>query len=491
MRKIIANVNEVKGPLDRFFSNCIGAGRAGEVMRYIPMQQLKKIQEECPFRYIRFHGLFHEEMNLVHRNEDGKLSFCFQYVDMLFDMLLENGIRPIAELGLMPDIMAKEEKYVFWWKMNISMPKDLDEWSQLVEAFVRHVTYRYGEEEIKRWYFEIWNEPNHPAFFTEYKNREEYYKLYDCAALTIKKVNPEYKVGGPATAGMVWIDETIAHCRQNHIPIDFITSHAYGVKGDFDADGTATTRLLPIDSVSNQVRRAGDVCKQEKLPLFLTEWSSSYSPRDPVHDSYFNAPYLLHTIKRSEGYADMFSYWTYTDVFEETEPPLTPFHGGFGLFNVQSIPKPSYHIYRFLHRLGDTELTCDDSDAYVCRSDSEVQVLFWNVVQPDQDCGNRRYFTRPLPAKELPDAELVLDGFEPGRDYTLTAETVGYKSGDPYHAYLDGNFTELPTREETAELIEKSKPKKTTFTVTADQNGTLHFTLPQKENQVDLVVVAL
>ena len=100
-------------------------------------------------------------------------------------------------------------------------------------------------------------------------------------------------------------------------------------------------------------------------------------------------------------------------------------------------------------------------------------------------------FTRPLPAKELPDAELVLDGFEPGRDYTLTAETVGYKSGDPYHAYLDGNFTELPTREETAELIEKSKPKKTTFTVTADQNGTLHFTLPQKENQVDLVVVAL
>ena len=144
MRTIKANLNQAKGKLDRFFSACIGAGRAGEVMRYIPMQQLKKMQSECPFCYIRFHGLFHEEMNIVHRNEDGTLSFCFQYVDLLFDSLLEAGIRPIVELGLMPDIMAKDKAYVFWWKMNKSMPSDMREWEMLIEETVRHLTYRYG-----------------------------------------------------------------------------------------------------------------------------------------------------------------------------------------------------------------------------------------------------------------------------------------------------------------------------------------------------------
>ena len=166
MRTIHANIKNEKGKLNRFFSECIGAGRAAEVMRYIPMKQLQQVQKECPFRYIRFHGIFHEEMDVVRRDENGNLSFCFQYIDMLFDSLLEIGIRPLVELGLMPDVIAEKKEYVFWWKMNISMPKIMEEWEMRIEAFLRHITYRYGAEEIKNWYFEVWNEPNHKSFFT-------------------------------------------------------------------------------------------------------------------------------------------------------------------------------------------------------------------------------------------------------------------------------------------------------------------------------------
>lgn len=67
MRTIKANINIEKGRLNRFFSGCIGAGRAGEVMRFSAMNQLKTIQKNCPFGYIRFHGIFHEEMNIVKR----------------------------------------------------------------------------------------------------------------------------------------------------------------------------------------------------------------------------------------------------------------------------------------------------------------------------------------------------------------------------------------------------------------------------------------
>ena len=88
MRNINTGISKEKGKLDRFFSACIGAGRAGELLRFPVMAQLERAQRECPFRYIRFHGLFHEEMNVVRRNEAGALEFSFAYTDMLFDKLL-------------------------------------------------------------------------------------------------------------------------------------------------------------------------------------------------------------------------------------------------------------------------------------------------------------------------------------------------------------------------------------------------------------------
>jgi xylan 1,4-beta-xylosidase len=155
MRNINTSISKEKGKLDRFFSACIGAGRAGELLRFSVMAQLERAQRECPFRYIRFHGLFHEEMNVVRRNEAGELEFSFAYTDMLFDKLLSIGLRPVCELGLMPKVMASEEKTVFLWEMNVSMPRDMREWEALVSAFVRHVTVRYGEDEVKKWYFEV------------------------------------------------------------------------------------------------------------------------------------------------------------------------------------------------------------------------------------------------------------------------------------------------------------------------------------------------
>lgn len=489
MRNIHANVNNEKGPLNRFFSECIGAGRAAEVMRYIPMKQLQQVQKECPFRYIRFHGIFHEEMDVVRRDENGNLSFCFQYVDLLFDSLLEIGIRPLVELGLMPEALAEKKAYVFWWKMNTSMPKEFREWEMLIEAFLQHITHRYGEDEIKKWYFEVWNEPNHKSFFTEYQNIDAYFRLYEATARTVKKVNPAYRVGGPATAGMQWIHELIGYCRKNSVPLDFITSHSYGIKGDFDPDGNAIVYLPSTDKVSNEIRHWGAVCKKEGLPLFITEWSSSFSNTDPVHDSYYNAPYVLRAIKRSEGFADLFSYWVYTDIFEENSPQRKPFQGNFGLINVQSIPKPTYYAYTFLHRLGDTELLCDDEDCYVCKSENAVQILLWNIKKPETKEGNRKYFARPLPAPVIDDTQIRLEGMKPNQVYRLTVETIGYKSGDAYNAYLDGNFTELPTREETEALIEASKPKKAISQATADENGILAFSVPQTENSADLIVI--
>lgn len=488
MRTLNIDINNKKGKLNRYFSKCIGAGRAGEVMKYTAFEQLKQVKKDCGFEYIRFHGLFHEEMAIVSRNDEGKLEFNFQYVDLLFDSLLSIGLKPIVELGLMPDIMADDRKYVFWWKMNICPPKDIKEWYQLVFETVNHFKIRYGEDEVAKWYFEVWNEPNHPGFFSRSDDVNEYLRIYEQAAYAVKNVSDKFLVGGPASAGLEFIDEIMDFSDEKNVPLDFVTSHQYCVEGAFDADGTAQTAILPIEHLTDSVNEWGQKVKKKGYPFIITEWSASYSPRDTIHDSYYSAPFILETVKRCEGNVDMMSYWVYTDIFEETSPPKTPFHGGFGMLTVQSVKKPSYHAFEFLNNLSDAELNCDDKSAYATKSDMGVQIVMWNNVRPElKNTANRTFFRNDFPAKQIENAKVVLYGFEKKKEYKISIKTVGYKMGDCYDAYLHGGFEPNMSVEQVEILKKASEPKLTVYSVTSDENGCVSFEIGQTENQADFI----
>src|SRR5690606_38892000 len=116
------------------------------------------------------------------------------------------------------------DKTIFWWRGNVTPPKDYNKWEGLITNLVQHFTERYGEEEVKSWYFEVWNEPNLDGFWAG--TQEEYFKLYQYTAKAVKRVNKEYKVGGPATAGAAWVPEMIDFCAKNNVAIDFVTTHS-------------------------------------------------------------------------------------------------------------------------------------------------------------------------------------------------------------------------------------------------------------------------
>ena len=131
----------------------------------------------------------------------------------------------------MPNDLASGKKTVFWYKGNITPPKDYKKWDDFIKNMVEHWQDRYGKNEVKSWYFEVWNEPNLNIFFSG--NMAEYFKLYQETANTIKSVSQDYKVGGPATAGNAWIPQIINFCTTNKVPIDFISTHTYGVNQGF------------------------------------------------------------------------------------------------------------------------------------------------------------------------------------------------------------------------------------------------------------------
>jgi xylan 1,4-beta-xylosidase len=457
-RVIAVNYSAVKGKHRTFFREVVGAGRAAEGLRADWQRDLAVVHREAGFKYIRFHGLLQDEMGVYSEDKEGRPTYNFQYVDALYDAILKIGMKPFVELSFMPKALASGGKTVFWWQGNITPPKDYNKWERLIRALTQHWTERYGFEEVRRWYFEVWNEPNLDIFWSG--NQADYLKLYGVTARAIKSVSAEYRVGGPATAGNAWVPDTINTAVERHYPLDFISTHDYGVKGSgADEDGVQQLYLIPDSgAIINSVRSVHAQIASSKmpaLPLHYTEWSTSYSPRDPVHDSYISAPYILSKLKGTEGYADSMSYWTFTDIFEENGPVPSPFHGGFGLLSFQGLRKPAFYAYQFLNRLGGVELTSADPESWVCRDDRGVQVLFWKFAPPVTQESDQRFFKRDVPARDWGKVHVAVAGLPPS-SYQLKVYRVGYRVNDVYADYLKMGAPANLNRAQLRELAEKN-----------------------------------
>lgn len=491
-RQIDIDIARIKGPLNKTFNMTVGAGRANEGLRADWQQQLAEIKKDAGFRYIRMHGLLSDDMGVYRIDSRGNELYNFQYIDALYDYLLSIGVKPFVELGFMPSAMASGDKTIFWWRGNVTPPRSYENWGKLVKTLTEHWTERYGAAEVATWYFEVWNEPNLDGFWAG--TQQDYFKLYAFAARAIKSVNPAYKVGGPATAGAAWIPELIEYCRRNGAPIDFVSTHTYGVKQGFlDEFGTTGTVLSKDeDAISKDVLKSRAEIAASAMPnleLHYTEWSSSYTPADPTHDSYQQAAYILQKLKQVGNAAQSMSYWVFTDIFEEPGPRFEAFHGGFGLMNTQGIKKPAYFAYQFLNRLAGTELRNTDKQS-IAATDGQgnVQVLLWDSTYtlPDKT-NNQQYFIRDLPARSKGEVGVDLRHLRPGA-YTLITRQVGYRQNDAFTAYIDMGSPKQLTRAQTASLkaAASGKPsQQRRLRVGAD--GALHLALPLRENDVYLL----
>jgi xylan 1,4-beta-xylosidase len=452
-RIIKLDFNQTKGPLNTMYRECIGAGRANEGLRADWQQQLAIAKKECGFKYIRMHGLLTDDMGVYREDRKGNPEFNYQYVDVLFDYILSIGMKPFVELGFMPAALASGNKTIFWWRGNVTPPKDYDKWAGLMRNLTSHFTERYGSDEVKTWYFEVWNEPNLSGFWAG--SQDEYFKLYKYSVQAIKSVNKEYRVGGPATAGAGWVPEMISFCTKNGLPLDFISTHTYGVKqGYLDESGSSGTILD-----KNPMSVCGDILNSRKqiassampdLELHYTEWSSSYTPSDPIHDSYHEAAYILQKLKQSGNAANSMSYWVFTDIFEEAGPRFTPFHGGFGLLNYEGIKKPAFYAFAYLNKLGETELVNPDPESWACKNNKGgVQVLLWDFTNtlPDDSINNQAYYIRDLPSNPKGKVKIEISGIPPGK-YQMNIYKVGYRVNDAYSSYLSMNKPDQLTREQ-------------------------------------------
>jgi xylan 1,4-beta-xylosidase len=388
---IVVDASAPAHPFPHFWEQMFGSGRAILTLRESYRDDLRDVKQITPFEYVRFHAIFHDEVGIYDEDAQGHPVFNFSYVDQIYDGLLANRVRPFVELSFMPKkLAARDILHPFWYKQNVSPPKDWNKWDDLITQFSKHLVDRYGIDEVAHWYFEVWNEPNLDFWAGEPK-QATYWELYDHTARALKQVSPRLRVGGPATAQAAWADAFIRHCADNKVPVDFVSTHVYG--NDTAKDVFGTDEKIPRDQmVCRAVKKVHDQIRASTmpdLPLIWTEYNAGYSNDPAVTDSIYMGPWMADTIRQCDGLVDMMSYWTFSDVFEEQGVVKQPFYGGFGLIAAGGIPKPAYDAFKVLHELGDERIAVASNSVLVTRRrDGSLVVATWNLISPDQASSN-------------------------------------------------------------------------------------------------------
>jgi xylan 1,4-beta-xylosidase len=370
---------------------CVGTGRMGLALQKEYFEQLKLVQENIGFKWIRGHGLFNEDMSIYqeYKTEDGSVlpEYNFTYLDLVIDSYLELNIRPFIELGFMPHAIASGEQSVFYWRGNITPPKDYAQWNKLVAATLQHLIDRYGAEEITSWPVEVWNEPNLAHFWKD-ADRNEYFKLFRESIKTVKSVNKKFRVGGPAICGVddiSWLKDFLNFCRDEKLPLDFVTRHLYNITIPERGGRYGYPKISPLSRAFAETNRSREIIdsypEYRGMEMHVTEFNTSYSPRTPIHDTNLNAAYIAYQLAFLGDTSESYSYWTFGDIFEETGVPFTPFHGGFGLVANGKILKPTYWAFKFFKDLGNGECIHRSENTIVLRKkDGSYRGIAWNII---------------------------------------------------------------------------------------------------------------
>jgi len=376
-------------PFPHFWETMFGSGRAILSLRESYREDLRAVKQVTDFRYVRFHAILHDEVGVYNEDEHGNPVYNFTYVDEIYDGLLKNGVRPVVEISFMPKKLAfnPDALHPFWYKQNVSPPKSMERWDDLMTHFARHLVERYGIDEVASWYFEVWNEPN-IDFWGGIPRMESYFDLYAHTAGDLKKVSPRLRVGGPATAAAAWIPEFLSYTVENHVPVDFISTHGYDdepVERLLGPEQPLRDKDIPeedrVCAAAAKVRRQIDASKTPGLPLLWTEWN--VPGRDGLRDTPYVGPALAEAVRTCQG-VEALSFWTFSDVFEEGGPAQRAFDGQFGLRATGGINKPSYYDFALLHQLGTQRIASDAKDAIATKMpDGSLRIAVWNLAAPD------------------------------------------------------------------------------------------------------------
>ena len=404
--------------------------------------------------YVRVHNLLTSgdgtgslkwgSTNVYTEDATGKPVYNWVILDEIFDAFRSAGIKPLVEIGFMPEgLSTRPQPYRHSFPSGDIFtgwaypPKDYQKWSELVFQFVCHLRERYGQQEVKTWLWEVWNEPDIPYWKG---TPEEYFKLYDFSVDAALRALPEARIGGPDSTGpsspkaAAFLRQFLEHCShgKNYATgktgahLDFISYHPKGAP-KWEEDHVQMGIARQLNAIEQGFRIVSSMPEWRDTPIVLgesdPEGCAACSARSNPQNSYRNGPlYAVYTTEVLDRIYEMarndhinfLGAVTWAFEFENQSP-----FEGFRELATNGVDKPVLNAFRMFGLLGGTRLRATSSGALptqdlirdgvrahpdvnviATRSEHEVAALVWNYHDDDV----------PSPSEPI---ELQFDGLPP------------------------------------------------------------------------------
>ena len=364
--------------------------------------------------------------NAYTEDKKGNPVYDWTIIDRIFDTYIERGMKPLVELGFMPEALSvKPDPYRHDWPKTFSTgwaypPKDYDKWAELVYQLTKHCISRYGLEEVETWYWEVWNEPN-----INYWNgsMEEYFKLYDYAAWAVKRACPGAIIGGPHTTSprdrnaAEWLRSFIDHCLngknyktgEKGSPLDYVGFHAKG--SPKIVDGHVQMNInLQLQDIYRGFEIVASFPEIKNIPIIIGEsdpegcaaCSMTRTPSNSYRNGTLYPSYEAAIFARKYALADYFKVnflgaVTWAFEFEDQR-----WFDGFRDLATNGIDKPVLNVFRmfgmmsgsrvavsggkydpFMIRDSGVKDNSPDINALASRDKSGISVMVWNYHDDD------------------------------------------------------------------------------------------------------------
>lgn len=498
--------------LKHTFRQVCSVGRAKELLYEEIRDMLRIQQKEICFRYIKFHGVLDDELDVFRLDSSGKPVMNFYYLDKIFDFILSVGLKPLVQLSFMPKALAKyPERTIFHYPFVISEPDNEENWSLLISSLVRHLISRYGSNEVRSWMFTFWNETMNRLPF-DFDTVDIFLRLYEITYQAVKEVDSGLTFTSTSYVGMKYpfinYECFLDYAKSHDCIPDAYLFHFYPTTSEHNEwlsrlslaeyNRIASDIVLTLDNnpaaMDRYIEEIRSTLQSEgKKPIYLTEWNFTPSHREWLNDTCYTSAYIVRNVIANYDKLDSFCHWSLTDWLEEMPFPRELFHGGMGFFTRNGIKKPAYHAYHFLSSL-ENQLIAKGDGYCVTKGDNRYVILLCYYVHFSDLYAqgvtfNTTFSERYRPFEPSADRliELQLSNLE-DKIYTITEQVVNRHHGSVFDQWLEMGGQELTKVEETETLRSLSSPmlyKRQTRV----EGGLLKLTATMEPLEIRLVVV--
>ncbi len=314
----------------------------------------------------------------------GRPVYDWTILDRIFDTYRARGVRPYAQIGFMPKALSTSpEPYQHEWRPGLKYdvigtgwsypPSDYSKWAELVYHWAGHCVDRYGKSEVEQWFWEVWNEPNGPAYW--HGTPEDFYKLHDYAVDAVRRALPTARVGGADVAGSggKFMRDFLAHCARGRnyatgltgTPTDFLSFHAKGAPSFVDGH----VRLGIAAQLAEISRGFGLIAAEPALrskPIVIGEsdpdgCAACLGPQLGYRTGTMYSSYTAASFAREYALADKFGVnlegvLTWAFEFEDQ-----PYFAGQRVLSSNGLDLPVLNVFRMFSRMGGMRVEASSS----------------------------------------------------------------------------------------------------------------------------------